>query len=263
MAFDLNGIIIDRIETVIAENMSTGDLLYALTQVSEGNIEVSAESRDATDKDGNLIRRFWNSKTCQVTLTNTMLDLNMVANQSGTDKAVASVSTPIVMPRIMIVSNADAATVTLTGLVEGTLQVNKLSDAGTIGAKVSAGASAASASEYYLSGTTLTLPTSTTDRRYIIKFDRSATAATMVTNYADKFPKQIKLTVKVLAVDPCESDTLRAMYVIFPAFNPSPESTLSLTTDATFDYTGEAGYSYCAGEKVLYQIAMADEEEEE
>ena len=263
MAFDLNGIIIDRIETVVAENMTTGDLLYALTQVSEGNIEVSAESRDATDKDGNLIRRFWNSKTCQVTLTNTMLDLNMVANQSGTDKQVASQSVPITMPRIMIVSNADAATVTLTDYVEGTLQVNKLSDAGTIGDKVNAGASAASADEYYLSGTTLTLPTSTTDRRYILKFERSAKNATMVKNFANKFPKQIKLTLKVLAVDPCESDTLRAMYIIFPAFNPSPESTLSLTTDSTFDYTGEAGYSYCAGEKILYQIAMADEEESE
>lgn len=263
MAFDLNGIIVDRIETVIAENMSTGDLLYALTQVSEGNVEVSAESRDATDKDGNLIRRFWNSKTCQVTLTNTMLDLNMVANQSGTDKSVASVSAPIVMPRIMIVSNADAATVTLTGLVEGTLKVNKLTDAGTIGDAVSASTTAAGADAYYLSGTTLTLPTSTTDRRYILKFDRSATNATMVNNYANKFPKQIKLTLKVLAVDPCESDTLRAMYIVFPAFNPSPESTLSLTTDSTFDYTGEAGYSYCAGEKILYQIAMADEEEHE
>ena len=58
-------IIIDRIQTVIAERISdasdgsgakAGDLLYALTQVSEGSVEVAAESRDATDKDGNLIK---------------------------------------------------------------------------------------------------------------------------------------------------------------------------------------------------------------
>lgn len=266
MAFNLEGIVIDRIETAVAENISTGDLLYALTQVSEGSVEVSAESRDATDKEGNLIRRFWNAKTCSVTLTNTMLDLNMLASSSGTEKEVGSVGAPIVMPRIIIASNADG-TVDLTGLVADTLSVNVLTDAGTIGDKMTAGADSAGATTYYLSGSTLTLPTGEgaggTEHKYIIKFDRQATSATMVTNYADKFPKQIKLTLKVLAVDPCESDTLRAMYIVFPSFNPSPESTISLTTDSTFDYTGEAGYSYCAGEKVLYQIAMADEEEEE
>ena len=115
MAFSLDGIIIDRIQTVIAESMSTGDLLYALTQVSEGSVEVAAESKDATDKDGNLIRRFWNSKTATLTLTNTMLDLNMVANQSGSDKIVGSASEKIVMPRIIIAKESEE--LTLTGMV--------------------------------------------------------------------------------------------------------------------------------------------------
>lgn len=259
MAFSLDGIIIDRIQTVIAESMSTGDLLYALTQVSEGSVEVAAESKDATDKDGNLIRRFWNSKTATLTLTNTMLDLNMVANQSGSDKIVGSAAEKIVMPRIIIAKESEE--LTLTGMVEGTLVVNRLTDAGCISDKMTAGASGAGADAYYLSGTTLTLPSKA--GKYIVKFDREEADATKIINYADKFPKQIKLTMKVLAVDPCESDVLRAMYVVFPAFNPSPESTIDFTTDATFDYSGEAAYGYCAGEKVLYYIAMATEEEEE
>ena len=271
---DLNGILIDRIQTVIAESMSTGDLLYALTQVSEASIEVSAESRDATDKDGNLIRRFWNAKTCTLTLTNTMLDLNMVASQSGTDKITAvqgTSATHFVMPRIIFADNTENnGVVTLNGesdeYIADSIQVNAMTDAGTIGAKIEANASAATENKYYLNASngTIALPTSTTQTKYIVKFNRTVTAdATKVINYADKFPKQVTLTLKVLAVDPCESDVLRAMYVVFPAFNPSPESTYALSTDSTFDYTGEASYKYCDGTKVLYYIAMASEEEDE
>ena len=269
MAFSLDGIIIDRIQTVIAERISdaadgsgarAGDLLYALTQVSEGSVEVAAESRDATDKDGNLIRRFWNSKTATLSLTNTMLDLNMVASQSGSEKIVGTSANKIQMPRIIIAKAGDV--LELTDLVEGTVVVNELTDAGCIGDKVASGSSA-SGTGYYLSGTTLTLPSTTDGAKYIVKFEREAADATKIINYADKFPKQIKLTMKVLAVDPCESDVLRALYIVFPAFNPSPESTIDFTTDATFDYSGEAAYGYCAGEKVLYYIAMATEEEEE
>lgn len=261
MAFSLDGIIIDRIESVIAESMSTGKLLYALTQVSEGSVDVTAESRDSVDKDGNLIRRFWNSKSASLTLTNTMLDLNMVANQSGSDKIVGSSAAPIVMPRVIFAA-ASEGNVDITDYVDGTVVVNLLTPAGCIGDEVEA-AESESTTKYYISSNKLYLPTGDTTAKYIIKFDREAEDATKIVNYADKFPKQIKLTIKVLAVDPCESDVLRAMYIVFPAFNPSPESTLSIAADATFDYTGEAAYAYCAGEKVLYYIAMASEEEEE
>lgn len=62
MSFALGDIIVDRIQYGWAEKFD-GTPLYVLTQLSEGTIEISAESKDAVDKDGTLIKRFWQAKT--------------------------------------------------------------------------------------------------------------------------------------------------------------------------------------------------------
>ena len=45
--------------------------------------------------------------------------------------------------------------------------------------------------------------------------------------------------MKGLCVDPCEADTLRAVYIVLPSFQPSPETTIALGGDDTsIDFTG-------------------------
>ena len=43
----------------------------------------------------------------------------------------------------------------------------------------------------------------------------------------------------------------------------SPEVSISTTTDATLDYTGDMQVDYCSEDKVLYQIFMAADDEED
>ncbi len=62
MSFALGDIIIDRIQFGWAEDFNHNPL-YVLTQLSEGSLEITAESKDAVDKDGTLIKRFWQGKT--------------------------------------------------------------------------------------------------------------------------------------------------------------------------------------------------------
>ena len=58
MAFKIDDFIIDRIQMGIAEG-SDGELLYTLTQLSEATVETTAESTDAVDNTGVLVKRFW------------------------------------------------------------------------------------------------------------------------------------------------------------------------------------------------------------
>ena len=60
--FRLDDIIIDRIQMGVATDFNDNPL-YTLTQLSDASISVSAESVDATDRDGVLIKRFWRAKT--------------------------------------------------------------------------------------------------------------------------------------------------------------------------------------------------------
>ena len=56
MAFKLGDVIIDRLQFGYGAK-SNGTPLYALTQLSEMSIEVTADTSDIKDKDGNLVYR--------------------------------------------------------------------------------------------------------------------------------------------------------------------------------------------------------------
>lgn len=207
MAFKLGDLIIDRISMGYAEKFD-GTPLYVLTQLSEASIEISAESRDAVDKDGTLIKRFWNAKTGEFTATNAMLNLNVMAAQSGNDANIATAENVIVMPKIITVKSG--TTVDLNGFVAGNrITVNALGTNGAMGKAYTQG-TAASATEFGLAGTKLTAPTDTAESQYVVKFDRNVTEGVDILNSADKFPPTVRLTLKGLCVDPCEADTLRA-----------------------------------------------------
>ena len=207
MAFKLGDLIIDRISMGYAEKFD-GTPLYVLTQLSEASIEISAESRDAVDKDGTLIKRFWNAKTGEFTATNAMLNLNIMAAQSGNDADIATSENVIVMPKIITVKSG--TTVDLDGFVTGNrITVNALGTNGAMGKAYTQGTTA-SATEFGLTGTRFTPPTDTAESQYVVKFDRQVTEGVDILNSADKFPSTVRLTLKCLCVDPCEADTLRA-----------------------------------------------------
>ena len=215
MAFKLGDLIIDRISMGFAEKFD-GTPLYVLTQLSEASIEISAESRDAVDKDGTLIKRFWNAKTGEFTATNAMINLNVLAAQSGNEANIATADNVIVMPKIITVKAG--TTVDLGGFVTGNrITVNALGLNGAMGKSYTQG-TAASATEFGLNGTKLTPPTDTAESQYVVKYDRNVTEGVDILNSADKFPGTVRLTLKGLCIDPCSADTLRALEHLFKRF---------------------------------------------
>ena len=263
--FKLGDIIVDRVQLGVAESFND-ELLYVLTQLADASIEVTAESKDAVDATGTLVKRFWQGKTGTFTANNAMLNLNVLGSMSGEDPEVASEEKKIVMPRIITVKAG--TTVTLKNVVEGTIKVNSLSNNGAMGAAYTQSV-AASATEFGIASgenddeVVFTPPTDADETQYIVKYDREVSSGAAIRNKADKFPDTIKLTLKVLAVDPCSADTLRAGYVEMPSFQPSPETSLSLTTDAQLEFKGDLQVNYCSADKELYTFFWADEDEEE
>lgn len=261
MAFKLDDIIIDRIQYGVAEDFD-GNLLYTLTQLSEATINITAESKDAVDATGTLIKRFWQGKTGEFTAQNAMINLNIVGAASGEGKVVATNEAQLEMPKIMVVKAGEKPT--LKDYVEGTVTVNAIGTNGAMGKAYTPNAeSNASETEYALSSNgELALPTDATETQFIVKYTRKVKSGVAIANKADKFPQTVKLTLKALAVDPCAADTLKAVYIELPSFQVSPEVEISLTTDAQLNYSGALQVDYCSADKVLYKIYFADEDEE-
>ena len=259
MAFKLDDIIIDRIQMGIAEDFD-GNLLYTLTQLSDASIEISAESKDAVDATGTLIKKFWKSKSGTFTATNAMINLNVVGEASGDGKISASETNKIKMPKLITVKAG--TTVNLGAYVDGTVKVNALATNGTMGTSYVIG-DTASATKFAIADGVLTPPTDANETQYVVKYDRDVAEGVAIRNKADKFPGTIKLTLKALCVDPCSADTLRACYIVLSSFQVSPELTLDMNTEANIEFKGDLQVDYCSPDKELYSIYIAAEDEED
>lgn len=241
MAFKIDDIIVDRIQMAYMEE-TNGTPIGTLTQLSEATLEVTAESTDSVDKDGTLIKRFWRGKTGTFTATNAMLNLNVMAQMSGTKKAVASASNVFEnVPGLAIVKIASGATAVLPGYVPNSAKVNYLYNNGTMGDTVPLDQYAIATADGV---TTFTAPaekpTEDGERikeidRVIVRYNRDATAGVAIHNSADKFPQTIRLILKVLIVDPCDASTLRAAIIDIPSFQPSPEVSITFSSEGTID----------------------------
>lgn len=265
MAFKLGDLVIDRIVNGVAEN-SRGELLYLLTNLQEATIDITADSVDAVDGTGTIIKTFYRGKQGEFTATNSTISLPVIGAMSGTDTVQATAQDALTMPRILTTDKA--AGVELPGITDNgaaaNIVVNAVLDNGTLGDAYPASKITVAAKGSGDNWSKLTIDAQQGDTRWIIKYNREVTEnGIKIVNRSDAFPKSCKLTLKVLIVDPCETDIVRAAYVVLPNFQPSPELSIQFSTDATIDFTGRLQTSYCGGEKVLYEIYVCSDDEEE
>ena len=287
MSFYLGDLLVDRAINGVAEN-SKGELLYNLTNLQSLNINITADSTDAVDGTGSIIKTFYRGKQGELTATNSTLSLPIVNAMSGNDEVdYASADNAIVMPRIVTGAKAQStdatATISLPGLATtdtaatAKIVVNSVAPNGALGAAYTLGTAAAAGKFTFTPATaasgdtpatdasiTITPIADSGDAQWIVKYDRTVKEnGAKIINRSDLFPKSVKLTIKVLIVDPCETDVVRACYLVIPNFQPSPEVSIDFATDATLDYTGRLQTAYCGAEKLLYEIYICADDIEE
>ena len=273
MAFKLGDIIIDRLQFGYGAS-SSGTPLYALTQLTEASIEISADSEDITDKDGNLVYRKYKGKKGEVTATNAFMNLAVIEALSATDAEIADNGSTVKMPVIQEVKAGKNATLDITGCEkdsDGTyiIAVSGLSKQGSLGKEYLKAASgeAATETEYYVKndGTKdiLYLPTNNEEIKYIVKYNKEVKSGAKSTNTGDNFPKSHELFFKALAVDPCDKENFRAVIIHIPSFMPSPEFTLALQggDSQTMEYKGAMMLDTCSADKELFSVYFVDEVE--
>lgn len=261
MAFKLGDIVIDRLLYGYAEKISDGTPLYLLTQLSEATINVTAESVDKTDADGNLVKRIWKSKSGTLEATNAFLNSNIMAAGSGSDPIVATTSNGVVMPKIISAVKSTTPLTVADDVVDGSIRVNMLYTDGSLGKAYTVGTSA-STTEFVFADGSLTLPTDTEAEQFIIRYNRTVTDGVKIVNDASKFPSSVRLLLKALYYDPCDKGTLKSCIVELPSFQVSPEVSIPISADATMDFNGDLEIDYCSVTKTLYNIYFADDEED-
>lgn len=83
MGFKLGDVIVDRLQFGYGAK-SNGTPLYALTQLTETTIDITADSVDITDKDGNLVyRKYTGMRILESTRTSAKGNLLLMSVDSG------------------------------------------------------------------------------------------------------------------------------------------------------------------------------------
>lgn len=261
MSFSIDGFVFDRITMGIAEN-SAGDILYTLTQLADATIEITSESKEARDKDGTLIKKFYTGKSGTFSANNAILDMNILAAGTGSPKEVAGAGVAAIdMPVIRSVAKGTTS-VQVAGIKADTVRVIGVSANGTKVASYTKSA-VASTTAFAVADTTVTLPTATDVHEFVIMGTRSVTSGTKVTNRADQFPDTITLTLKCIAVEQCTPDVARSVYVRIPSFQVSPDTSVALQTDTQLQFNGDLQVAYCnESGKVLYEIYFPEDDGE-
>lgn len=264
MAFQLGNYAVKEIIYGVAQDFNTGDILYTLDQLTNASIEVSSDPTEITDKRGNIIRQIYNNKTATLTAQSALASPVLLNSQSGAPMEIAGTgANAIKMPKIVTV--APGATIKASDAMEPSIRVMGLYNNGANGKTLEKGTSAVVDQTFAFDPDTgnLTVPTKSADSDpdlYIVKYDRNVQSGLKMSNYADRFPDTVRLTLYVAIMDPCQG-AYRAAYLYLPSFTPDPSVTIGFDSESQeIDYNGSVNLDFCGTEKLLYTVYFPDED---
>lgn len=277
-----DNLVIDRVVDGWFESKSTGKVLAVLDQISNFSINTTSETKDKTDAQGALLKRYFTSKSVEVSGENATFSLNLFATQSGVTKETG---TNVIMPRIYLTTVPEkvggVATITLPDNPEdGTFKLYGTSANGNVDIDTqylpaAEGSTTPGTNTYVISSsttegvttTTVGLPTNlNTGDQVQIKYERKisndAIKAARVDVKGDQFPKECKATFRVLCSDLCNSEEVLALYIVFEKFQMSPDFDWTVDTESTQGFSATCYRDYCGKGQTLYYIAIAEDTDE-
>lgn len=259
---NLSNFIVDRVISGVGYR-SDDSVLFKMDQCQNTSITCGSESTDIVDNVGSPIMTLYRSKTCEISGENAILDFNLTAVQMGTEKNIASEGATILVPA-QEVFEAKGGTYTMKHTpVAAPAFLYALNDDSSLGEKYALSTSTATATEFAVDGTDISLPTDVADgTQMFVSYEYNSDAAVEIVNSAKNFPKSCKLVLRVLGYNPCNKDNKLGAYVIFPSFEMSPDFDLSLNVGEAQSWSGKASQDYCSKDKRLMSIVVVDEDDD-
>ena len=207
---------------------------------------------------GTPIATFYRAKSAEFSAENALFDMNLMSTQLGTAKKVASAASKITVPAM------EGFTVATGGKYElkhspkaAPTEIYALNSDSTFGTKYTLSTGTASATEFAISGSTITLPTGlAVGTEMFVMYEYETENAVEVVNSATNFPVGCKFVMEVLGCDVCDQTNLVYAYVIFNNAKLSPDFDWSIATDGAHPFSMKAQQDYCDKEKRLFSIVI-------
>ena len=246
----------------MALSQKDDSVLFSINQIQNASLNCASESTDAVDAMGTPIATFYRAKSAEFSAENALFDMNLMSTQLGTAKKVASAASKITVPAMESFTVAEGGKYDLKHAPKVVpSEIYALNGDSTFGTKY-AMATAASATEFAVAGSTITLPTGiAVGTEMFVMYEYDTENAVEVVNSATNFPVGCKFVMEVLGCDVCDQTNLVYAYVIFTNAKLSPDFDWSIATDGTHPFSMKAQQDYCDKEKRLFSIVIPGDQE--
>ncbi len=255
MAINVNEFILDKVRSLIFTDLEDGSVIGRLTKLEDPSLQTAAEAEEITDAQGALITKLFRAKTGRFEATNSLFSMDLLAQQYGTDKEVASESAKINVPCEETLEIKDGK-VTLSHTPAGDIKYIYKLENNALATKYTLG-TAASANEFAVEGTTITTPTDVAGKIWV-EYEYEATDAVKVVNDADKFPTSVGVKVFALFRDPCNDNIKYAGSIIAKKGKIDPSSIdTALTATGKHSFAIDFMKDYCSDDENLFNVVIA------
>lgn len=249
----INGLVIDRVLQATGFN-KRGEPLYRLTQVQNPSLTSSADQVDALDNTGVKIMSFDRNAAATFSAENAVKDMALLAQQLGSSQVKSSDEKKVVVPAFDIIDVVAGKTeYPLDNMPKDIPTVYVLNGDGSLGYKIENGTDAAEDIFAYADGkiTIVIAGHISAESQLVVMYDYEAAAgkATSIVNQANVFAKAHRLVVEVLAYNPCDTETMIYMYLIFPNCRMSRNFDLTFDTESAHSFEVECMVDYCSKDK--------------
>lgn len=259
MAFNKNELILDRVRSMTFNDLSTGEMLFRLTQLEDPTLTCTSEGEEVTDALGSVITTLYRSKKATFSATNSLVSLDLAAAQYGTKKEVAENGKEIVTRTFETITIPDsAATVKLAHKPANKDDVKFIYSIanGELGKSYTAGADASDTDFVVDEDGTITLPTGLTGKIYV-EYEFKTENAVRIVNKASKFPEAAKVVIYAIFRDACNENVVYSGVIVCPKAKFNPESVeLALTSTGKHAFELNMMKDYCEDDGDLFTIIV-------
>lgn len=259
MALNLNELILDRVRSLTAHDLSNGEMLFRLTSLEDPSLNTTAEGEEVVDAIGALITTLYRAKKATFSASNSLISLDLAAAQFGAKKEVASGDNKITVPTYEIITIANGDTeVTLKKKPVGDVKYIYALTNNEIATRYSA-AAAASETEFVIDENgKITVPTGLTGKIYV-EYNFESESANRIVNKTSEFPEACSVKIYAYFKDKCNENIVYSGVIIANKAKLNPESVeLALTSTGKHPFELQMMRDYCDDEAELFSIIVAE-----
>lgn len=266
--FDMNNFVIDHVRRGTMFSRAKSEALWSLTQMEDTSLSVTTDNNEVVDALGVRIMQFDRAKAAELSGSNSLLDLGLLAAQGGSEKVLASADKKLTMPNYethkLTAEEVAAGKFALEQKPAGTAGseipfIYKLNGDETLAAKYPAAAQAtAAAFKLDVESKEITLPTGVfkAGDRLWIPYEYETENGIEITNSGVNFPKAGRFVMEVLGHDVCDPETNYYAYVEYSNAKLSAAFDLNFTSDGKHPFTLQMMQDYCDPDKKLFSIKI-------